>query len=134
MISSSENSVPGSIKTLLVDDDKTILEMLKNVFEEKGFRLTTADSAEAGIAALSKHEFELVVTDIRMETSTAGFEVIKAAKAQPRPPIIVILTAFPLPTGEWRRTGADAFLLKAGSIIDRLDEFRAMVKRRRLKR
>jgi CheY-like chemotaxis protein len=129
--SSSEKGTSVSVSTLLVDDNKVLLEMLKKVFEEKGFRVVIANSAQEAIAALSKHRFELVVTDIRMENSIAGFEVIRAAKAQASPPIVAILSAFPLPAGEWRRTGADAFLLKAGSIADRLDDFRTMVERRR---
>jgi CheY-like chemotaxis protein len=130
--SGSENSDTVSIKTLLVDDNTAVLDTLKEVFEEKSFRVVTADSAQKGIAELSKHRFELVVTDIRMETSTSGFDVIKAAKAQARSPVIVILSAFPLPGREWRRTGADTFVLKGGSIVERLDEFRTMVERRRL--
>jgi CheY-like chemotaxis protein len=130
--SSSENRRTVSINTLLVDDNTTILEMLKNVFEENGFRVLTVDSAREAIAALSKEQFELVVTDIRMESPTAGFDVIRAAKDQARSPVIVILSAFPLPGREWRRTGADTFVLKSGSIVERLDEFRTMVERRRL--
>lgn len=119
------------IKTLLVDDHRDLLSMLKSVFEESGFKAVAVGSAREAVAALAKQTFEIVVTDIRMETPTAGFEVIRAAKARVRPPVIAILSAFPLPRHEWRRAGADAFILKGPTIADRIHDLRAMAERRR---
>jgi hypothetical protein len=43
-----------------------------------------------------------------METSTAGFEVVKTAKSQPYNPAVVIISAFPDLAADWKSYGADA--------------------------
>ncbi len=97
---------------LLVDDEEAILGMLAKLLEKDGFRVITADSAAAGIARLREERVDVVLTDLRMESVLAGFEVVKAAHTMARRPVIVVLTAFPVPTSEWKRSGADALIVK----------------------
>ncbi len=101
------------IKMLLIDDQPMILASLKGAFESRGFEVSTASSAREAVAALSTERFELIVTDVRMEKSSSGFEVIRAAKAQSYDPVVAIVTAFPIPAAEWRSAGADALFMKA---------------------
>src|SRR5690242_1462774 len=100
-------------KALLVDDEAAILRMLAKVLEMDGFTVSTASSAAQGTAMLAGEErFDLVITDLQMESTLAGFEVIRAAgRVVPRP-LIVILTAFPVPATEWKEAGADALFVK----------------------
>jgi CheY-like chemotaxis protein len=100
-------------EVLLVDDEAMLLRILSQVLEHAGFSVITADCAEAAKAVLAKHEpFDLVVTDLRMESPVAGFEVVRAAKTQSPRPLIVILTAFPVPASEWKAAGADLLYVK----------------------
>jgi CheY-like chemotaxis protein len=96
---------------LLVDDEEPIRGMLAKLLERDGFRVVTAESAASGIARLAE-DIDCVVTDLRMETPLAGFEVVKAARRMARRPVIVVLTAFPVPGSEWRSAGADALIVK----------------------
>ncbi len=104
-------------KALLVDDEESIRKLLKTVLEMEEFSVDTADSARAAIQLLREQSFDVIVTDLRMETYFAGYEVARAAsKLHPRP-LIVIVTAFPVPTSEWRSVGADALFTKGGDTL-----------------
>ncbi len=99
-------------RILLVDDELAILLTLKAILELNGFDVVTAASAREGIEKLEAEEFHMVITDMRMETETAGYDVIRAAKRQPYNPAAAILTAFPSLTADWQQTGAQSLLVK----------------------
>ncbi len=103
-------------RVLLVDDDPVVLSTLKVVFQSRGYTVTTAESARAAKEKVGKAEFELVVTDMKMESDTAGFQVAQAARLQPHKPAVIILTAFPLLAAQWKQAGAHAILLKPTNI------------------
>jgi CheY-like chemotaxis protein len=108
---------------LIVDDDDGVRSMLKLAFEMHGYEVTAADSAGAAKDLLAARTFDAVLTDMRMETDTAGFEVVRAAVAQPQRPPTVILTAYPLLAQQWREMGASAVLQKPvqmGNLLDTL--------------
>jgi DNA-binding NtrC family response regulator len=117
------------LKALLVDDEDAILRMLAQVFEKNGFTVVTAKSARQGKAILSEGAaFDAVVTDLRMESSLAGFEVVKfASKLAPRP-VIVILTAFPVPASDWKKAGADALCMKGMNTFDLPKQLKALIR------
>ena len=69
-------------QVLIVDDEPMILSTLADVFRLRHFEVSTATSAEEAIAMLAERDFDLVLTDIRMETPLAGYDVIAEAKAK----------------------------------------------------
>jgi len=97
---------------LLVDDEVAVLLTMKAVLEISGFEVHTAASAREGKAQLRKNEYQMVITDMRMENDVAGQEVIYAARTAPYMPAIALLTAFPVDEGDWQDLGADQLLLK----------------------
>jgi len=107
---------------LLVDDDSAILTTLKSVFETRDFKVSTASSAAEAVKMLARESFDLVVTDMRMESETAGFEVVRRARSGGTRPAIVILSAYPIPATDWRSAGADAAFMKGGGIFRILDD------------
>lgn len=106
---------------LVVDDEAAVLSMLRAVFESQGHNVTTATSGADARKKLASGKFDLVVTDMRMETETAGFEVVRAARRRPEAPTIVILTAYPMREQQWREVGAHAGIMK-GMPIAQLTE------------
>ena len=109
------------LRILIVDDEAAILGMLKIVMESASFQVETAQSAGQAIACLKREHFDVVLTDMRMESPTAGYDVVRTARQlQPRP-VIAILTAFPISSSQWKPSGADALLIK-GSEVLRLPE------------
>ena len=117
-------------KVLLVDDEEAILRMLAQVFERDGFAVVTVKSAVQGAAMLAQGAaFDVVITDLRMESPLAGFEVVRAAnQAIPRP-VIVILTAFPVPTADWRNAGADALWVKGMNTLGLPKELKKLIEK-----
>jgi CheY-like chemotaxis protein len=99
-------------RVLIVEDEQAIRELLAEILRRAGWQVSTACCAADATTVLKTEEFDLVVTDMRMETPEAGFEVIRVAKEQPYEPVRVILTAFPIPGDVWRKAGADGLLLK----------------------
>jgi DNA-binding NtrC family response regulator len=99
-------------RILLVDDEVAILLTLQAILELNGFAVETAASAREAQEKLTSHTYDLVITDMRMETENAGYEVIRSAKAQPYDPATAILTAYPTLGTEWESQGAQQLLVK----------------------
>jgi len=97
---------------LLVDDESAILKLMRTIFELEGYLVTGAQSAHEALALLRQDTFDAVVTDLKMETPLAGFEVVRAAASAPQRPYIAIVTAFPVPQSEWKSVGADVLYVK----------------------
>lgn len=99
-------------RILLVDDEVAVLLTLKAVLEISGFDVDTATSAREGKSRIRHREYEMVITDMRMEGERAGEEVIQAAKAAPYKPAVALLTAFPIDEEALSSMGADKMLVK----------------------
>jgi DNA-binding response OmpR family regulator len=103
---------PMKRRILLVDDELRILLTLKAVFEMHGFEVDTAASAREGIEKLVEGPYHMVITDMKMETSQAGYDVIRAATRQAYNPAVAILTAYAELGADWQAEGADSLLVK----------------------
>jgi DNA-binding response OmpR family regulator len=99
-------------RILLVDDEVAVLLTLKAVLEISGFDVDTAASAREGVSKLHTREYQMLITDMRMEHDVAGVEVIKAARSATYHPAIALLTAFPVAEEDWVEMGADQLLVK----------------------
>ena len=91
-------------RILLVDDDLAVLLTLKAVLEFHGFEVETAGSSAEAFARIESGVYQMVISDLRMETEEAGLEVIRAARRQTYDPATALLTAYP-PSTEHRRRG-----------------------------
>jgi DNA-binding response OmpR family regulator len=99
-------------RILPVDDEVTVLLTLKAVLEISGYDVDTAASAREGKSKIKLREYQMVITDMRMESDAAGREVIQAARNALYHPAVALLTAFPLSDDDWQDTGADKMLVK----------------------
>lgn len=113
--------------TLLVDDDAAILSTLKLVLETRDMEVFTAVSARDALGQMATRSFDLVLTDMRMETDNSGFDVVRRAKALSNNPVTIILSAFPIPAADWRKAGADAAFMKGGGIFRILDDIERLL-------
>jgi len=98
---------------LLVDDDSYILEGIVQDLENNGYQVTRASSGEAAVDLLGASHFDLVITDLVME-STDGIQVLKKTKELNSDIQVIILTGFGDVDSaiEALRNQADDFLLK----------------------
>ena len=114
--------MPVKRRILLVDDELTILLTLKAVLEISGFEVETAASARDAKSKLRTHQYHMVITDMRMESESAGLDVVQAAKKAPYNPAVAMLTAFPMPGSELGESGADKMLVKPMNTHDLLTQ------------
>jgi DNA-binding response OmpR family regulator len=98
-------------RVLLVDDEVTILLTMKAVLEISGFDVDTAASAREGKSKIRLREYQMIITDMRMESDASGREVIQAARNAPYHPAIALLTAYP--EDDFGDLTADKILVKA---------------------
>jgi len=114
-------------RILLVDDELAILLTLKAILEMNGFEVETATSVREAKQKLSGATFDMVITDMRMEHTTSGFEVISAARSQAYNPATAILTAYPNMDSDWKSQGADSLLVKPMNTSDLLRQIEALL-------
>jgi DNA-binding response OmpR family regulator len=116
-------------KILLVDDDLAVLLTLKAVLELNQFEVHTASSAAEAEQKMGSDEYHLVITDARMETDDAGFQVIRAARKQKYNPATALLTAYPPMNGNWTTEGAQSLLVKPIGTQDLVRQIEALLVR-----
>jgi CheY-like chemotaxis protein len=79
-------------RVLLVDDDVTSRLTLKAVLEAGGYFVDSAASAAEAVGKLDEKQYELVVSDLQMESPQAGYKVLAHAKLMKYKPATAILT------------------------------------------
>lgn len=83
-------------KALIVDDTKTIVQILSVVLKKEGFDVISASSGEEAILLLGAESVDIVLMDIQMDNGIDGFETCRILKNTPKTKDIpvVFLTAF----------------------------------------
>lgn len=85
-----------SAQLLLVEDDPPTRQLLIEILEPAGYSMVSAPDGETALHLLADSvtngsPFSVVVTDIYMRT-VSGIEVLEAARHQPQPPGVILLT------------------------------------------
>ena len=115
-------------RILLVDDELAILLTLRAILEMNGFEVETASSGREAVAKLNNGgQYHMVITDLKMENETAGYDVIRAAKRAENGPAVAILTAFPTQGSSWKNEGADSMLVKPTNTEDLLRQIEVLL-------
>ena len=98
---------------LVVDDELSMREYLEVLFQRLGYQVTCAATAKAAEEALALGGVDLVISDMRLG-SGSGIEVLRAARAQPSPPEVILITAYGTPASavEAMRAGAYDYICK----------------------
>ncbi len=81
-------------RVLLVDDDLTSRLTLQTVLEAGGYRVDAAASAAEAVEKLDESEYELVLSDLRMESPEAGLKVLAHARMMDYKPATAIVTTY----------------------------------------
>ncbi|HZQ67495.1 MAG TPA: response regulator [Terriglobales bacterium] len=80
---------------LLVDDESSILQTMRRLFEEEGYEVATAGgSAEALEYLQDNGNIDVLITDLNMEAEDIGLEVARAAQRLRPKPAVVICTGY----------------------------------------
>jgi CheY-like chemotaxis protein len=81
-------------RVLVVDDDPTSRLTLQTVLEAGGYYVDAAATAAEAVGKLDRKEYELVLSDLQMESPEAGLKVIAHAKMMDYKPATAIVTTY----------------------------------------
>lgn len=106
---------------LIVDDERSICELLEISFRKEGHRVETATNGEAAKRKLSSQIFDIVVSDICMPDMD-GVELLRYCKEVS--PVTVFLLITGVPTIDTAidavNFGADRYVIKGDRLLDEL--------------
>jgi two-component system, NtrC family, response regulator PilR len=106
---------------LIVDDQKSICELLEITFRKEGHRVEVANSPEAARRRIESQIFDLIITDIRMP-GESGVEVLRYAKEMSPSTFVILITG--VPTIETAidavNAGADRYVIKGDKLTEEL--------------
>ena len=81
-------------RVLLVDDDPTSRLTLQTVLEASGYHVDSAASAAEAVGKLDEQEYQLVLSDLQMESPEAGLKVLAHARMMDYKPATAIVTTY----------------------------------------
>jgi len=81
-------------RVLLVDDDPAARLTLQTVLRAGGYRVDSAASAAEAVSLLDNSEYELVLTDLQMESPEAGLRVLAHARLMDYKPATALITTY----------------------------------------
>ena len=112
-------------RVLVVDDEKSMRDLLAITLEKQGYDVTVADGGEAAVEAIRREAFDAIITDLRM-ARVDGLQVLRSAKDLSPETAVVVVTA----VGS-TETAVEAMKLGAYDYITKpfkLDEINLIVK------
>ena len=113
-------------RVLVVDDEKSMRDLLAITLEREGYEVTVADGGEAAVEAIRRDTFDAIITDLRM-ARVDGLQVLRSARASsPETPVIIVTAVGST------ETAIEAVKLNAYDYISKpfkLDEITLIVRR-----
>jgi len=107
---------------LVVDDQKSMCEMLDIALRKQGHRVETAPSVELARKALQSKVYEVIITDIRLPDGS-GLDVLQQAREQYEDySLVILMTAYASLDSAVRalNLGAFRYIIKTPNLVDEL--------------
>ncbi|RKY41065.1 MAG: sigma-54-dependent Fis family transcriptional regulator [Candidatus Makaraimicrobium thalassicum] len=79
---------------LIVDDEETMCNLLKDILAEKGYEVTTTQKAREALELAQDRPFDLIITDLKMP-EIDGIEMVRQIKEFGIDSIVLVITAYP---------------------------------------
>jgi signal transduction histidine kinase len=117
--------IMGVAQLLIVDDEQVALKNLEYVMKKEGYEVIATESGQNALELLDEHQFDVVLTDLRME-QVDGIQVLKRCREMyPDTEVIMITGHATLETAiQAMKQGAFYYIAKPY----KLDEVRKVVK------
>ncbi|WP_141593742.1 sigma-54 dependent transcriptional regulator [Myxococcus sp. AB056] len=81
---------------LVVDDELSMREYLELLLQREGYAVTSVAGVKAACDLLALDGVDLVISDLKLGTGS-GLDVLRAARARPGSPEVVLITAYGTP-------------------------------------
>jgi two-component system response regulator PilR (NtrC family) len=108
-------------RLLVVDDEKSLCQMLEIAFRKDGHLVETVSSGKAALAKLASQVYDLVISDIRMPDLT-GIELLEEARSGRNPAGFIMITAVPTVSTAIQalNLGAYRYVIKTDKLVEEL--------------
>lgn len=83
-----------NLKILVIDDQKTILDYLKERLENEGSEVVTIDGGYKALDYISKKYFDVVITDLMLPGNVDGIHILEAVKEKNNETAVIIMTGY----------------------------------------
>lgn len=83
----------GTLQIMLVDDEPIVGKRLKPALTKYGFEVEVFEDAALALQRIREKEFDIVVTDVRME-DVDGIQLLEQALAQSNRTKVIIITGY----------------------------------------
>src|SRR4030095_1478290 len=113
--------MPKRANILIVDDERSIRELLEIVLKKQGFLVTSASSAEEGLVQAKATEFDLIISDIKM-ADMSGIDFLRELRDTGFGGQFILLTAFASAETAIQalKMGAFDYILKTENFVEEL--------------
>src|SRR5438309_5247762 len=117
----SKEPVREMAHILVVDDERSICELLEITFRKEGHRVELAHDVESAKRKLQSQIFDIVISDVRMPRET-GVDLLKFTKEIAPDSFFLLVTGVPtLDTAIAAiNAGADRYVIKDHELVDQL--------------
>jgi len=78
---------------LIVDDDSTVRDVLREIVEKQGYSVITAESGKVALEEIGRRHFDLIFLDLKLP-DISGPEILSAVKDKAKDVIIVVITGY----------------------------------------
>ncbi|REJ78822.1 MAG: sigma-54-dependent Fis family transcriptional regulator [Acidobacteria bacterium] len=78
---------------LVVEDEELMRNILRELLEDEGYSVLSADSAESGLEIFASSEVSVIITDIKM-SGMDGIELLDRIKQIDENALVIIITAY----------------------------------------
>ncbi|HSB14560.1 MAG TPA: response regulator [Bryobacteraceae bacterium] len=122
-------------RVLLVDDNPTSRLTLQTVLEAGGYHVEGAASAAEAVGKLEGSEFELVLSDLHMESPEAGLKVLAHARMMDYKPATALIATYQDSPGRTNsRKGNQAVLIESEDLPELLSKVAQLISERATRR
>lgn len=131
-----ERPVMEVARVLLVDDDPSSRLTLQTVLRAGGYHVDAAASAAEAVSKLDETEYELVLTDLHMESPESGLKVLAHARMMDYKPATALITTYrdtPSPKGSSKKP-AKMMLIEPEDLPELLTKVADLVSERATRR
>lgn len=80
-------------KILIIDDEKSILDLLSVVFTKEGYSVETCVSPSRALELMSREDYDIILTDIQMP-QISGMDILKEVKKKTPDIPVIMVTAY----------------------------------------
>ncbi|MBI5631855.1 MAG: sigma-54-dependent Fis family transcriptional regulator, partial [Nitrospirae bacterium] len=90
---SGRYSVSNRNRILIVDDEQIALRNLEHIMKKEGYEITSTQSGQNALKLLEEQQFDLVLTDLKME-KVDGNQILKRCKELSPDTEVIMITGY----------------------------------------